>query len=103
MVCLSFTFFMSEVQLGFIEDADDIPKHIASIPDIPDKIGGLPIWLAPVTVDPSLLNCGSCSEPMCLLLQLYCPEDTLERIVYVFTCKKGECHSKRADDWYKWS
>lgn len=68
---------------------------MADIDNIKNRIGGLPVWLDPRHPMPATL-CKSCSNPMVLLLELYCPEDYPEaafhRVIYVFACKNGSCH-----------
>ncbi|KAJ3253525.1 Programmed cell death protein 2 [Boothiomyces macroporosus] len=85
------------VQLGYIipkEDQAPLPKYYCSINDLPNKIGGLPIWLDPRN-PAGRVECGNCSKQMPLLLQLYAPQDypsnAFHRVVYVFCCKSGSC------------
>ncbi|BGP01497.1 hypothetical protein NBRC10513v2_005139 [Rhodotorula toruloides] len=60
------------------------------------RVGGLPSF--PLTHAPPLssFHCLSCSTPMPLLLQLYCPlpTSTLERVLYVFSCPRAQCRRK---------
>lgn len=90
------------VQLAFV--AQELPiiyDRMMDVKDIPNKVGGLPIWL-----DHPLksVKCH-CGQQMPLLLQLYAPEDYPEcafhRVVYLFCCKNGSCHSKNAFKVYR--
>ncbi|KAJ2992989.1 programmed cell death protein [Globomyces sp. JEL0801] len=86
-----------KIQLGFIvEDPEPLPSLMANIGDIPNKVGGKPIWLNPT--NPTKQICSFCNFPLPLLLQIYAPEDypanAFHRIIYVFCCKNGLCHSK---------
>eukprot|EP00842_Homolaphlyctis_polyrhiza_P000176 jgi/Hompol1/1159/HPOL_004473-RA len=68
------------VQLGFLVEhpKEPLPKHSTHIPDFPNKIGGLP---------------------------LYTPEDAIanafHRVVYLFCCKNGPCHSQSQSQCFK--
>ncbi|BGP25938.1 programmed cell death protein-like protein [Rhodotorula toruloides] len=57
------------------------------------RMGGSPSF--PLTHAPPLSSshCLSCSRPMPLLLQLYCPlpSSTVERVLYVFSCPRPSC------------
>jgi pre-rRNA-processing protein TSR4 len=86
------------IQLGFIEREEQNQLFLEKDWRNWDggKVGGLPIWLDPVSApSPALLQCGNCHDPLCFLLQIYCPFDNLEnafhRSVYVYTCKKRSC------------
>ncbi|RYH16058.1 hypothetical protein EON65_30695 [archaeon] len=57
------------------------------------------IWLDPVHLpSPASLLCTQCADPLCFLLQIYCPLDmrphAFHRALYVFCCKKGGCSEK---------
>ncbi|BGP33503.1 hypothetical protein JCM10296v2_005307 [Rhodotorula toruloides] len=60
------------------------------------RVGGLPSFPLIYAPPPSSSHCLSCSNPMPLLLQLYCPlsSSTLERVLYVFSCPRPECRRK---------
>ncbi|KAI9315571.1 programmed cell death protein 2 [Dichotomocladium elegans] len=78
--------------LGYCED----PETPLTADTFPSKSGGKPAWLNPETIlDVEQVTCGTCKEPMVLLLQLYTPEDHPEeafhRTVYVFCCRNGAC------------
>ena len=83
------------VQLGFAE----VPrKGDLNLENFPSKIGGLPIWLLPLSnnIDESFFIC-SCGENLSFLLQLYTPlEDNnncYHRMIYIFFCQK--CWKKK--------
>ena len=78
------------VQLGFAE----IPrKGDLDLKNFPSKIGGLPVWLLPLSnnIDESFFTC-SCGENLSFLLQLYCPledkSNCFHRMIYIFFCQK---------------
>ena len=78
------------VQLGFAE----IPrKGDLALKNFPSKIGGLPVWLLPLSnnIDESFFTC-SCGENLSFLLQLYCPledkSNCFHRMIYIFFCQK---------------
>ena len=88
----------SQIQLAFIKEGpnDEIPRILADINLIPNKVGGQPIWLD--FLNPLLpLNCDNCTSECELLLQLYCPNDDYEnayhRMIYLFCCKGPNCQS----------
>eukprot|EP01098_Paradermamoeba_levis_P006989 TRINITY_DN28_c0_g1_i7.p1 TRINITY_DN28_c0_g1~~TRINITY_DN28_c0_g1_i7.p1 ORF type:complete len:431 (-),score=136.79 TRINITY_DN28_c0_g1_i7:186-1478(-) len=61
------------------------------------KVGGKPAWLVPENLpNRSQLTCGVCEGQLSFLLQLYGPlsaqPSAYHRQMYVFCCKKGECH-----------
>ena len=83
------------VQLGFAE----IPrKGDLDLKNFPSKIGGLPVWLLPLSdnIDESFFTC-SCGENLSFLLQLYSPledkDNCYHRMIYVFFCQK--CWKKK--------
>ena len=83
------------VQLGFAE----IPrKGDLELKNFPSKIGGLPVWLLPLSnnIDESFFTC-SCGENLSFLLQLYSPledkDNCFHRMIYVFFCRK--CWKKK--------
>ena len=83
------------VQLGFAE----VPrKGDFDLKNFPSKIGGLPVWLLPLSnnIDESFFKCG-CGENLSFLLQLYCPlenkNNCFHRMIYVFFCQK--CWKKK--------
>jgi pre-rRNA-processing protein TSR4 len=77
-----------EVELGLPGDAE--PSLFTS------AAGGQPTWLHPMLPpDAAGGACGSCSEPMALLLQLYAPleaTDAYHRYLYLLACPKSDCH-----------
>jgi hypothetical protein len=76
--------------IGFPIDTDLTDfRHFTSLPDFPDKVGGLPVWLAPVVHSP--LACSGCNSNPALLLQLYCPRSDYHRVIYVFICRSNHC------------
>ncbi|TPX33816.1 hypothetical protein SmJEL517_g03341 [Synchytrium microbalum] len=88
------------VQLGFLEQVN--PGSLKpDIADFPSKVGGQPLWLNPHHILPAeRASCGTCRNPMVLLLQIYTPEkepaEAYHRCIYMFCCKNGACHRR---DW----
>jgi pre-rRNA-processing protein TSR4 len=88
---------MTPIQLAFIIDDknNQLPRLISQVNSIPNKVGGLPIWLDPYHPLGGA-DCSECKLSMPLLAQLYCPEDYPEnafhRVIYVFCCRNGRCH-----------
>ena len=78
------------VQLGFAENPR---KGDFDLKNFPSKIGGLPVWLMPLSknIPESFFTC-SCGEDLSFLLQLYSPlEDktnSFHRMLYIFFCQK---------------
>ena len=78
------------VQLGFAEQPR---KGDFDLKNFPSKIGGLPVWLLPLSnnLDESFFIC-SCGEYLSFLLQLYSPleekNNSFHRMIYVFFCQK---------------
>ena len=83
------------VQLGFAEEPR---KGDFDLKNFPSKIGGLPVWLLPLSnnIDESFFIC-SCGEYLSFLLQLYSPledkSNSFHRMIYIFFCQK--CWKKR--------
>ena len=83
------------VQLGFAETPR---KGDLNLENFPSKVGGLPVWLLPLSnnIDESFFIC-SCGENLSFLLQLYAPlEDNnncFHRMIYIFFCQK--CWKKK--------
>ena len=83
------------VQLGFAEEPR---KGDFDLKNFPSKIGGLPVWLMPLSnnIDESFFLC-SCGEYLSFLLQLYSPleekTNSFHRMIYVFFCQK--CWKKK--------
>ena len=83
------------VQLGFAEQPR---KGDFDLKNFPSKIGGLPVWLMPLSknIPESFFTC-SCGEDLSFLLQLYSPlEDktnSFHRMLYIFFCQK--CWKKK--------
>ena len=83
------------VQLGFAEQPR---KGDFDLQNFPSKIGGLPIWLVPLSnnIPESFFIC-SCGENLSFLLQLYSPledkSNSFHRMLYVFFCQK--CWKKK--------
>ena len=40
-------------------------------------------------------NCSVCGDAMYLLVQSFCPDDEMERIIYVLVCNSSHCHEKK--------
>ena len=78
------------VPLGFAENPR---KGDFDLKNFPSKIGGLPVWLMPLSknIPESFFTC-SCGEDLSFLLQLYSPlEDktnSFHRMLYIFFCQK---------------
>jgi len=83
------------VQLGF---AQEPRKGDFDLKNFPSKIGGLPVWLLPLSnnIDESFFIC-SCGDYLSFLLQLYSPledkNNSFHRMIYVFFCQK--CWKKK--------
>ena len=84
----SYSSFNDPVQLGFA----DVPKKgDFELKKKKKKIGGLPVWLLPLSnnIDESFFTCF-CGENLSFLLQLYCPledkDNCFHRMIYVFFC-----------------
>ena len=83
------------VQLGFAEEPK---KGDFDLKNFPSKIGGLPVWLLPLSnnISETFFIC-SCGENLSFLLQLYCPledkDNSFHRMIYVFFCRK--CWKKK--------
>ena len=83
------------VQLGFAEEPR---KGDFDVQNFPSKIGGLPVWLIPLSnnIEESFFIC-SCGENLSFLLQLYTPledkDNCFHRILYIFFCQK--CWKKK--------
>ncbi|RWS28872.1 programmed cell death protein 2-like protein [Leptotrombidium deliense] len=84
------------VDLGFVEDIDDLYLFKLKSKYFPSKVGGKPSWLS-LTHLPSSeqLKCELCSHPLILLLQIYCPIDDLStafhRTIFIFCCVQPNC------------
>ncbi|GAV06557.1 hypothetical protein RvY_16523 [Ramazzottius varieornatus] len=81
------------VELGYAEDSPAWKLHRRYFPS---KIGGFPAWLDLHSLPlPSDLQCGSCSQPMSYLLQVYAAHDGdpagFHRTTFVFVCRKSAC------------
>ena len=88
-------FRMPKVQLAFAQP-QTLPRILTDVDSIPNKVGGLPVWLDYLNPSPPIL-CSACSSHSYLLMQLYCPSDDSEhayhRVIYVFCCPKAGCLS----------
>ncbi|KAJ1858622.1 hypothetical protein GGH12_000545 [Coemansia sp. RSA 1822] len=83
--------------LGYAEPVD---AEFAQDP-FPSKIGGKPRWLDPRhALAAERVACDECGKPMVLLMQLSAPEDdppsAFHRMLYVFICRTGSCHTSGA-------
>ncbi|TFK51694.1 hypothetical protein OE88DRAFT_1698786 [Heliocybe sulcata] len=73
---------------------------VNSIDDLSDvavsRMGGHPAFLTSPEPDVSSSQCKMCSNPMELLVQIWCPfEDSpMDRALYVWACARGECQKK---------
>ena len=88
-------FRMPKVQLAFAQP-QTLPRILTDVDSIPNKVGGLPIWLDYLNPSPPIW-CSACSSHSYLLMQLYCPSDDCDRayhrVIYVFCCPKAGCLS----------
>jgi pre-rRNA-processing protein TSR4 len=87
------------IQLAFVGDNANLPHLICPVNEIPNKVGGIPIWLNPLEPLENV-ECYRCEKQMPLLLQIYAPEDYPEnafhRVIYIFCCKNGSCRYMKA-------
>ena len=68
----------------------------SSTPSLYDcKIGGQPVWMFPLSASPStssttVIKCPTCKSPndLTLLSQVCAPLFNLDRLLYVFVCRK---------------
>ncbi|GAA5841832.1 hypothetical protein JCM9279_003121 [Rhodotorula babjevae] len=60
------------------------------------RVGGQPSFPLSVAPSTSASRCLSCSRPMPLLAQVYCPlpSSSLERVIYIFSCPRPTCRRK---------
>lgn len=63
----------------------------------PSKLGGKPAWLDPKNLPSSDdLKCKSCGKPTIFLMQIYAPNETVDRAfhrtIFIFCCTKPECY-----------
>ncbi|GAA5900493.1 hypothetical protein JCM8208_000515 [Rhodotorula glutinis] len=60
------------------------------------RVGGQPSFPLSAAPSTSASRCLSCSRPMPLLAQVYCPlpSSSLERVIYVFSCPRPTCRRK---------
>ena len=78
------------VYLGFAEKGKESDFNIKNFPS---KLGGLPIWIAPLenNINKDFFKCN-CGKNLSFLLQIYCPlndfENAFHRFLYVFYCDK---------------
>ncbi|TFK74897.1 hypothetical protein BDN72DRAFT_832610 [Pluteus cervinus] len=89
----------SEIETSVLLGVPDAPIELAS--DLSDaavsRIGGHPAFLPSCEPPFSSSCCQSCSSPMELLVQLWCPfEDSpMDRALYVWGCSKSACQGNR--------
>ncbi|KIJ55452.1 hypothetical protein M422DRAFT_152016 [Sphaerobolus stellatus SS14] len=84
----------TNVLLGIPDGEIENPVDAAD-PSV-SRIGGHPAFLTTLPLDPSSAHCKSCSKPMPLLVQMWCPFEgsALDRGLYVWGCERGECQKK---------
>ncbi|KAF6753006.1 programmed cell death protein 2 [Ephemerocybe angulata] len=75
---------------GPIDDASDINDVAVS------RIGGHPAFLASSEPPLSSSQCKSCSQPMELLVQMWCPFENspMDRALYMWGCPRAGCQGK---------
>ncbi|KZT27791.1 hypothetical protein NEOLEDRAFT_1176385 [Neolentinus lepideus HHB14362 ss-1] len=75
---------------GPVDSVDDLRDVAVS------RMGGHPAFLTSPEPDVSSSQCKNCSNPMELLVQIWCPfEDSpMDRALYVWACARGECQKK---------
>jgi len=82
--------------LGFCEKVDSWELHRAYFHS---KAGGFPAWLNPDSAP--AVKCPFCQQSMMAVCQAYAekaPVHAYHRVVYVFTCRNGECHKSSIAD-----
>ena len=93
---------LEKLQIGFADPAEKpwlLESRFLGLAEFaPDgKVGGRPSWLSLSSLpEPSAVACGRCGAPMAFLLQVYAPyhwDHAFHRAVFVFMCKKAECHA----------
>ena len=78
------------VYLGFAEKGKESDFNIKNFPS---KLGGLPIWIAPLenNINKDFFKCN-CGQNLSFLLQIYCPlndfDNAFHRFLYIFYCDK---------------
>ncbi|KAI0349665.1 hypothetical protein OH77DRAFT_1431882 [Trametes cingulata] len=82
------------VDLGVPDGPVDDPA--ALLDATVSRIGGHPTFLSTPHPPPSHATCNNCSQPMELLIQIWCPlEDSPnDRALYVWACANGACQRK---------
>ncbi|KAL5112100.1 Programmed cell death protein 2-like [Taenia crassiceps] len=80
---------MSTILIGFPDE------EIAVAPTAFDSfIGGPPKTLAPPESSPSTTpQCPNCDGPTSFIMQLYCPVDANDRVLYFFSCLQKDCQA----------
>ena len=93
---------LEKLQIGFADPAEKpwlLGSRFLGLAEFaPDgKVGGRPSWLSLSGLpQPSSVACGRCGAPMVFLLQVYAPyhwDHAFHRAVFVFMCRKAECHA----------
>ncbi|EPQ56421.1 hypothetical protein GLOTRDRAFT_59670 [Gloeophyllum trabeum ATCC 11539] len=88
----------SELETSVLLGLPDGP--VDSVDDLRDvavsRMGGHPAFLTAPEPDVSASQCRNCSNPMELLVQIWCPfeESPMDRALYVWGCARGECQRK---------
>ena len=87
--------FIDSLEFGFVE------KPIRSLLShlFPSKVGGRPAWLSLDNLPTaSQLKCGTCSQQLVFLLQVYAPidsrDDCFHRTLFLFMCRNGACYKQ---------
>ncbi|VDL60579.1 unnamed protein product [Hymenolepis diminuta] len=80
---------MSTVFCGFPDE--EVAQQQPSVID--SYIGGSPTTFSNLELFSSAPLCPTCAEPMCFILQLYCPIDNNHRSLYFHACPNKECQN----------
>ncbi|KAF8517960.1 programmed cell death protein 2 [Hysterangium stoloniferum] len=75
---------------GVIEETEDVSDPSVS------RMGGHPAFLPATPLEPSKSYCKLCTNPMPLLVQMWCPFEgsAMDRALYVWGCDRTECQRK---------
>ncbi|VDM32322.1 unnamed protein product [Hydatigera taeniaeformis] len=79
---------MSDILLGFPDEETAVTPPTA----FDNFIGGSPTtWTALESFPSALPECPNCSGPTSFVMQLYCPVDVNDRVLYFFSCPQRDC------------
>jgi len=84
----------TNVQLG-VPDGSITADEDLKDPRV-SRIGGHPVFLVSSLPDVSVSQCKSCSNPMQLISQIWCPIEgsPFDRSMYIWACANGGCRGK---------